>query len=119
MLVCRANLHEVSEFHAGFRYFGGIVFELTPNPDGGWTPHRLHSFGNSRDGQNPGSLIFDASGNLYGTTGGGGAYGGGTVFELMPTAGGEWEEQVLHSFGRGQDGSGPAGVIFDAAGNLY
>jgi uncharacterized repeat protein (TIGR03803 family) len=29
-------------------------------------------------------LIFDASGNLYGTTYEGGAYGGGTAFEVTP-----------------------------------
>ena len=29
-------------------------------------------------------LIFDAAGNLYGTTEGGGTYGNGTVFELSP-----------------------------------
>jgi uncharacterized repeat protein (TIGR03803 family) len=29
-------------------------------------------------------VIFDASGNLYGTTYEGGAYGGGTVFENTP-----------------------------------
>jgi len=31
-----------------------------------------------------GGLIFDAAGNLYGTTTGGGAYGNGTVFEITP-----------------------------------
>jgi len=64
-------------------------------------------------------LIFDSSGNLYGTTEAGGKYGGGTAFELMPVAGG-WEETVLYSFGSGLDGlSVQAGVTFDAAGNLY
>jgi uncharacterized repeat protein (TIGR03803 family) len=33
-----------------------------------------------------GSLIMDGSGNLYGTTSGGGAYGQGTVFELQKTS---------------------------------
>lgn len=45
----------------------------------------------SANGYDPAAgLIFDAAGNLYGTTSGGGAYGDfGTVFELTPTAGGE------------------------------
>jgi uncharacterized repeat protein (TIGR03803 family) len=61
-------------------------------------------------------LIFDSNGNLYGTTASGGAYHGGTVFEL--TAGGT--EKVLHSFGSQPDGTSPyASVIFDDAGNLY
>src|ERR1017187_8224217 len=67
-----------------------------------------------------GGLIFDAAGNLYGTTGYGGTNDLGTVFELTPAAGGTWTEQVLHSFGSGTDGAYPyAGLIFDGAGNLY
>ena len=47
-----------------------------------------------------GGLIFDAAGNLYGTTCGGGAYGRGTVFELTPNGDGSWTKRVLHSFRR-------------------
>jgi len=66
------------------------------------------------------TLIFDAAGNLYGTTLWGGTYGDGTVFELTPTAGGGWTEQVLYSFGNGTDGADPnATLIFYRAGNLY
>ena len=45
----------------------------------------LHSFGNGTDGIQPlyGSLIFDAAGNLYGTTSEGGNFNGGTVFEFI------------------------------------
>ena len=99
----------------------GTVFELSPNGSGGWTKTVLHSFGNGTDGQGPDAgLIFDAAGNLYGTTAGGGIYGEGTVFELSPREGGGWTETVLHSFGNGTDGARPyAGLIFDASGNLY
>ena len=97
------------------------MFELTPTAGGGWTEKVLHSF-NRRHGRGGpfGTLIFDAAGNLYGTTLYGGTYGYGTVFELTPGAGGGWTETVLHNFGYGKDGAVPyAGLIFDAAGNLY
>jgi uncharacterized repeat protein (TIGR03803 family) len=106
----------------GGEYTGGTVFELTPTGGGNWTETLLHSFGSGTDGANPsGGLIFDAAGNVYGTTEGGGTYGTGTAFELTPTAGGGWTEQVLHSFNNnGTDGAyAEGGLIFDAAGNLY
>ena len=105
----------------GGTYGYGTVFELTPQAGGGWTEQVLHNF-NGTDGAYPyASLIFDAAGNLYGTTSGGGTYSYGTVFELTPQAGGGWTEQVLYNFnGDGTDGANPyAGLIFDAAGNLY
>ncbi|MFY9675369.1 MAG: choice-of-anchor tandem repeat GloVer-containing protein [Terriglobales bacterium] len=65
---------------------GGIVFELTPGQGGAWTEEILHNFSfNDGDGNDPSSgLIFDSAGNLYGTTIVGGAYNGGTVFEILP-----------------------------------
>jgi uncharacterized repeat protein (TIGR03803 family) len=102
----------------------GTVFELTPATGGGWTEKVLYNFGAaSGDGTNPYcNLIFDAKGNLYGTTAAGGAHGDGTVFELMPGSGGTWTEKVLYSFGvTSADGATPSrsSLVFDAAGNLY
>jgi uncharacterized repeat protein (TIGR03803 family) len=79
----------------------------------------LHSFALS-DGGNPlGAVIMDKAGNLYGTTALGGASGAccGTVFKLDPSG----IETVLHSFaGSPGDGANPfAGLVMDAAGNLY
>jgi uncharacterized repeat protein (TIGR03803 family) len=97
----------------------------TPATGVGRTEEVLHSFGSGSDGYRPfAGLIFDAAGNLYGTTAGAyescNYYGCGTVFELSPTAGGGWTEQVLHIFGNGRDGAYPyASLIFDSAGNLY
>jgi uncharacterized repeat protein (TIGR03803 family) len=96
----------------------GTVFRLTPKGDGSWRESVLHSF-SSGEANDPeyASLIFDASENLYGVTSEGGAPGTGTVFEL---ANGSWNETILHLFGSGNDGYGPAGQpIFDHAGNLY
>ena len=105
----------------GGEYLAGTVFELTPQASGGWTEKLLHTF-NGRDGANPqAALIFDAAGNLYGTTQWGGAYGNGTVFELKQNPEGSWTEKVLHNctaFGAG-GGQPTGGLIFDAKGNLY
>jgi uncharacterized repeat protein (TIGR03803 family) len=109
------------------RGFGcGRVFKLMPNPDGSWTASVLYSFAGGTDGGNPfGDLIFDAAGNLYGTTvTGGGAgcsdqLGCGTVFELTPNADGTWKESVLHSFKNHPGASPAAGLTFDRTGNLY
>ena len=100
----------------------GTVFELTPS-GGTWTEKILHNFNNNgTDGSNPyGSLVFDRNGNLYGTTYIGGAYNGGTVFELS-RVGGVWQEKILHSFNgnNGVDGAYPyCALILDASGNLY
>ncbi len=113
------NLYGTAQ-HGG-PYGGGSAFELTPKAGGGWTETVLHNFGNGTDGsQSSGGVIFDAAGNLYGTTWVGGAYGAGIVFELTPKAGGGWAEKVLHNFGNGTDAANAqASLIFDAAGNLY
>jgi uncharacterized repeat protein (TIGR03803 family) len=78
----------------------------------------IHTF-DGADGYNPiAGLVRDSAGNLYGTTFDGGTRNAGTVFELTPTANG-WKESVIYNFS-GDDGAGPmAGLIFDAAGNLY
>jgi uncharacterized repeat protein (TIGR03803 family) len=84
---------------AGGTYGYGTVFELTPTVGGNWTETVLHNFGHGKDGGwLYGPVIFDKSGNLYGTTYAGGAHRYGTVFELTPTAGGGWTEKVLHNF---------------------
>jgi uncharacterized repeat protein (TIGR03803 family) len=83
----------------------------------------IYSFtGGTSDGEYPqdASLVFDKSGNLYGVTYQGGAYGYGIVFKLS-LSGGKWTETILHNFaGYPKDGSYPAaGLVFDAAGNMY
>ncbi len=99
----------------------GTVFELAvPKTEGGqWTKSLLYSFGKGTDGSVPiGGVSFDTSGNLYGTTSTGGAYGYGTIFQLVPGA--PWTENILHNFQNGDDGSVPyAGLISDHAGNFY
>jgi uncharacterized repeat protein (TIGR03803 family) len=102
----------------------GTVFELTPS-SGSWSETVLYNFiGTGGDGCNPAaSPIFDGTGNLYGTTGYGGAAtspGYGTVYVLVPNSGEGWTETIIHSFQDGPDGAiANAGLIFDGSGNLY
>ena len=83
----------------------------------------LHSFNpNNMDGIEPEEpMIFDAAGNLYGTTLNGGIHDFGTVFELSPREGGGWTETVLHSFNdNGVDAAAPAAsMMLDSSGDLY
>jgi uncharacterized repeat protein (TIGR03803 family) len=109
----------------------GLIYKLTPGKNGEWKEKVLHSFrGNGKDGAGPATgLVFDALGNLYGTTTGGGSggcnYGGpsgcGTVFELTPRAKDKWTEKILYSFKHNhKDGVSPMGsIVFDVAGNLF
>jgi uncharacterized repeat protein (TIGR03803 family) len=65
--------------------FGGTAFKLTPPSTswGSWDESVLWSFGDGADGENPfAGLIAGPRGDLYGTTGYGGIYTWGTVFEL-------------------------------------
>ena len=120
ILDAAGNLYGTTIWTNEYGY--GTVFELMPQPGGGWTEKVLHTFSDNGGGTYPlCNLIFDASGNLYGTTAAGGIYNFGTVFELSPMPDGSWTEKTLHSFNRnGHDGYDPwAGVTFDAAGNLY
>ena len=64
----------------------GVVYGMKPQGNGQWVYQVLHTFVGT-DGVTPNStLTLDSAGNLYGTTAGGGPNGGGTAFELSPTA---------------------------------
>lgn len=111
----------------------GTVYRLSPTSNGDFQETILHSFkGGSGDGATAiGALFQDSAGNLYGTTPVGGinatvcdglgfaSAGCGVVFELTPTASGEWTETVLHRF-TGTDGGVPySGLVRDSKGNFY
>ncbi len=97
----------------------GTVFELSPS-NGAWTETVLYNFNGSDTGYYPGyTLAFDRKGNLYGTTGGGGP-NYGIVYQLSPNSNGSWTYKVIYTFEGGYEGGYLlAGVILDAAGNLY
>jgi uncharacterized repeat protein (TIGR03803 family) len=98
----------------------GTVYELIR--DENWKENIVYDFQYGDDGYQPVStLVFDSAGNIYGTAWlGGGSPDGGLVFELTPSSGGTWTEQILHSFTGTPDGFRPfSGLTFDQAGNLY
>jgi uncharacterized repeat protein (TIGR03803 family) len=102
----------------GGAYGYGAVFELTPSP-GGWTEKILHSFTGGNDGEWPSSLLLGNDGNLYGTTfAGGGGYGIGVVFQLVPS-GALWTENVIHVFDYRNGSYIPYDLVQDSLGNLY
>jgi uncharacterized repeat protein (TIGR03803 family) len=98
----------------------GNVFELSPPTVAGdpWTETVLYTFqGTASDGANPfGGLMFDPSGNLFGTT-------EDSAFELSPPAAksGNWAFTQLHFFKCcTADGFAVyAGLVRDQLGNLY
>jgi uncharacterized repeat protein (TIGR03803 family) len=112
---------------SGGTFGAGAVFRLQPPPTVckavlcPWTETVLHSFSGNPDGSGPGfgPLVFDKTGNIFGTTIGGGDFHEGTVYELSPSNGG-WTEKVIYSFQVEPDGNNPeAGLSLDSAGNLY
>ncbi len=107
----------------GTTYYGGAhglgtVFELTKTASG-YHERVLHSFGGGQDGSSSTStLVLAKSGELYGTTsGGGGTCDCGTIFAVNARTG---KERVLHRFGGGTDGAysyygltqGPSGTFY-------
>jgi uncharacterized repeat protein (TIGR03803 family) len=115
ILDAQGNLYGTT--HKGGQYKEGTVFELAPFD----AETFLYSFDKLRGGPSlpAGGLVFDVQGNLYGTTYSGGAYRGGTVYEITNKG----EEKVLYNFCAlpgCADGGGPtAGLILDTKGKLY
>ena len=91
----------------------GTVFEIA-HASGAITT--LASF-NGANGQDPSvaGVVLDSSGNLFGTTTGGGDNNQGTVFEI---ANGSYAITKLASF-NGGNGSESNGVVLDSSGDLF
>src|SRR3984885_7455704 len=102
--------------------FAIALLGIIPTPASAqFTLDVLHDFAAGTDGNYPqGGVIQDADGNLYGTTAFGGIncddQGCGTVYKIDKNG----EYTVLYRFQGGSDGAAPrAGLVRDAAGNLY
>jgi uncharacterized repeat protein (TIGR03803 family) len=121
----KGNLYGTTTYGGAYcegEYGCGTVFKIDPTG----TETVLYSFGAYyEDGSGPYSrLIGDGTGNLYGTTGGGGTRGRGTIFKLDA---GTYAETILFNFCKGNIsiyrcpyGKSPfTGVVLDAKGNIY
>jgi hypothetical protein len=99
----------------------GTVFEIVKTGSGyASTPTTLANF-NGTNGASPyAGLVADASGNLFGATYTGGAFGAGTVFEIPKTSNGYASTPTTLVNFNGTNGSSPQGaLIADASGNLF
>jgi len=115
ILDSRGNLYGTT--NVGGVGNNGTVYKLTHTVSGTWAKKILHYF-NNVTGKNPEcSLVFDKSGNLYGTTSFGGPANSGTAFQLTPNANG-WTAHAIANFKTGYGGP-TSGLVVDNAGNLY
>jgi hypothetical protein len=95
----------------------GSVFQLSPQPNGGWTKTTVFAFTGGADGAFPGAIAGpDSNGALYVATG----QQYSAVVQLSPpSGGGQWNETILTAFKGGKDGTDPANLILSADGTLY
>ena len=110
ILDASANLYGTA---GGGGYSDGIVFKLSPNLQGGWTKSTIYSFNCQTGPCGPNTdLVFDAHGDLFGTTSVGGnstcPNGCGAVFELIPQSNGSWKESTVYEFSGPPDGENPS-----------
>ena len=117
----------ISTFVGGGSSSCGTIDKLTPPGQGqtAWSETTIWNFTGGPDGCGPTGLIMDKSGAIYGTAYAGGSTacsgGCGSVFELIPPAGGQtaWTEQTLWDFQGGNDGSYPDAALSPKVGELY
>ncbi len=93
----------------------GTIFGILASTS---TLSTLYSFTGGNDGSSPfAGMIFDANGDLFGTTYSGGAYRHGTVFEIPLDS---TVPETLHAFIGGSDGENPyGGILVSSGGGLF
>src|SRR6266496_922883 len=98
----------------GGTYGVGTIYKIHPHA-GSWEFQVIHTFTGGDDGAtgSAGRMLLQ-HGRLFGAATVGGLYGSGVVFELKPTAVGEWDSRTLYSFHGQPDGSFPYGALFRA-----
>ena len=97
----------------------GTIYKIHPHV-GSWDFQVIHTFTGGADGAtgSAGRMLLE-HGRLYGAATVGGLYGSGVVFELTPTAIGEWDFRALYSFHGQPDGSFPYGALLRVSGKIY
>lgn len=97
-------------------YLGcGTVFSISTSGSERVVYNFNGNFNDDGDGSWPFAGLTALGGVLYGTTGGAGAHGDGTVFTTSVSGG----EKVLHSFSGGADGEDPEAALIAVKGTLY
>ena len=90
----------------------GVIFKLTS----GGTESLLHSFGGSGDGTDPdGAVTIESNGDMYGTTGSGGANQNGGIWKLAA----DGTYSVLHNFTTDEGSFARGRLVQDGKGNFY
>lgn len=117
ILDASGNLYGLT-VSGGSRNFG-TVYELSPATGGGWTETILYNFTGNTDVEYPNSsLVFDASGSLFGVSSSGGVNSMGGVFELSPETG-SWTEKVILAGNKASGGNFLGPIVIDSHGALY
>ena len=99
----------------GGAHGNGTIFSITTSG----VEKVLYSFGTTAgDGINPAAAPLYSGGALYGTTGGGGSTGCGTVFRVALT-GKKAKETVIYNFAGGSDGCGPQSALIKFKNAFY
>ena len=118
-LDSEGNLYGVTPY--GGSTYGGTLFEVTAS--GSYSI--LYNFEYNGNGASItpffpfSNLTFDASGNLYGASQGGGATHNGTVYKASRGTDGTWTVQALFGFSSSLGYFPTSGVVFDQKGNMY
>lgn len=111
----------------GGLYSAGLIYNARPLPTAPisditfWNYTPIYQFIGKNDGGAPARhspLLFDAAGNFYGTTAGGGPENAGVIYQMTPSGNG-WTQSVLYAFTGGSDGGVPENIVFDGEGNMY
>lgn len=116
-------LYGTTAFGGNATGYGTAYALIAPRTTGGaWTYKQLYIFGQSRNLPNTShsGLVRDGVGNFYGTSAGGGTFGGGTLYRLSRSPSGVYSSTVLYHFKpRHVRGDTPFADIVLANGVIY